>query len=261
MDAGDYGGGDSCNAFVSTCLGNLGGGGNTGGGSGTSLNSLNSSNADNPNYFGGSVVGTIGGGAINTGNPCSTDPGLCGGTVYFHSIFLYPWADWALEIENSRGGRRAQVAPAWGVPTEIDPFEFELMLKAIGDDAYSFSWGWYDTPFYNGGRTKSYSGVGCIYSRCYTRTELNYIGEGESLAALGLSKEATHGVVWSWKMVTRTITCLTSIGNNCNFSVSQGTYEMTDVGWDYYNEHYSYPSLSVTSLVQPPGIGPYILVK
>ena len=147
---------------------------------------------------------------------------------------------------------------SWDGRVEIDPVEWEKLLKLVGDDVHFFSTGWKDTPFFN---NYSRSGIGCFNGGrdCYDRSELNYIGEGEALAALGLSKEATHNVVWTWKNKDPFVLGLLGLDSTPR-EVSQGTYEMTDVGWDYYHEHYSSPSNSVISLITPPGIAPSLLV-
>jgi hypothetical protein len=179
---------------------------------------------------------------IRAGSAC-TDPGACGGSVYFHSQFLAlkgpngqdPWDSWT----TSSYPWSFPVGDSWGGQgsTEINPLEFEQWLKAVGDDLQGFpTVGWYDTPLYDAGG--DLTGTGCIYGRCYDRSELNYIGEGEALAKLGLSKETTHKVVFTWKNRYSLIYGLAGLDSTTK-PVSQGTYEMTDIGWDYYNEHYA----------------------
>lgn len=103
--------------------------------------------------------------------------------------------------------------------------------------------GWFDTPLFNGESrlfgSEARNGTACIPGgKCYNRTELNYIGEGEALAAMGFSKEDTHKIVWTWKNAKNIGWC--ALGVECKFrEPSQGTYEMTDVGWEFYNQYYS----------------------
>jgi hypothetical protein len=142
-----------------------------------------------------------------------------------------------LLITNFADGGRI---PSWEGSGEIDPVEWEKLLKNVGDNVHSFSTGWYDTPFYN--RYGTLKGTGCLNGKCYDRSEINYIGEGEAWAALGVSKETTHEIVSFWKK---------SIYHH---APSSGAMEMTDIGYDYYEEHYSEPSLSVLSLMMMPPV-------
>jgi hypothetical protein len=156
-----------------------------------------------------------------------------------------------LWITNFADGGRGSIL-SWDGLGEIDPVEWEKLLRNVGDGVHSFSTGWYDTPFFN---NYSDSGIGCFNGGrdCYDRSELNYIGEGEALAALGLSKEATHNVVWAWKNAKPFALRLAGLDSTPN-KVSQGTYAMTDVGWGYYHAHYSEPSHSLFSVINSPGI-------
>ncbi len=156
-----------------------------------------------------------------------------------------------LWITNFADGGRGSI-PSWPDRGEIDPVEWERLLKNVGDGVHAFSTGWYDTPFFN---NYSDSGIGCFNGGrdCYDRSELNYIGEGEALAALGFSKEATHNIVWAWKNKGPLGWGLLGLDSTPR-KVSQGTYEMTDVGWEYYHENFSEPSQSLLSIINPPGI-------
>jgi hypothetical protein len=144
------------------------------------------------------------------------------------------WADWTTHSYPWK----FPVAGSWGGigPQEIEPMEFEQMLKSVGDDLHGFpTLGWYDTPFYNAGG--KLTGIGCVNGKCYDRSELNYIGEGEALAKLGLSRDATHNVVFIWKNKWSLLSGLVGLDSTTK-PVSQGTYEMTDIGWSYYVQHY-----------------------
>jgi len=132
-------------------------------------------------------------------------------------------------------------ASSWGDqgPIEIDNMEFEQMLKAVGDDLQGFpTLGWYDTPFYNVGG--DLTGIGCVNGKCYDRSELNYIGEGEALAKMGFSRESTQNIVWAWKNKGAFVFGLVGLDSTPT-KVSQGTIDMTDIGWIYYTQHYSGP--------------------
>jgi hypothetical protein len=161
--------------------------------------------------------------------------------------------DPSLWITNFADGGRGSIH-SWDGHGEIDPVEWNELLKNVGDNVHTFSTGWYDTPFFN---NYSDSGIGCFNGGrdCYDRSELNYIGEGEALAALGLSKEVTHNVVWAWKNAKPFMFGLAGLDSTPK-KVTPGTYEMTDVGWDYYHTHYSSVSQSVISIIMPPGIAP-----
>jgi hypothetical protein len=160
-------------------------------------------------------------GANNAANPC-TDPGKCGGTVYSHGL------DDPLKIldeENYMFGGYGRLK-SWDGIKQIDPKDWNSLLARIGNDisASKIKTGWYDTPFYNyGGLLK---GTACINGKCYDRAELNYIGEGEALAARGKSKEKTLEFVNNWKEIVY------------GHPASYGVNDMTGVGWDYYHEHY-----------------------
>jgi hypothetical protein len=147
---------------------------------------------------------------------------------------------------------------SWDGRVEIDPVEWENLLKVVGDDVQLFSTGWYDTPFFN---DYTRSGIGCFNGGqdCYDRSELNYIGEGEALAALGLSRDATQNIVWAWKNKGPLVLGLGGLDSTPR-RVSQGTIDMTNIGWNYYHEHYSETSLSLRSLAMPPVITPALLL-
>jgi hypothetical protein len=127
-----------------------------------------------------------------------------------------------------------QVQDSWGI-TAIDPTDFEELLSEIAYDVHQKPPDWlviisprYDTPFYNVGG--DLSGTGCIHGKCYTRTELNYIGEGELWAAVGVSKSTGHKIVTAWKQAKCAFLC--------NKQPSAGTLEMFDIGFDSYHELY-----------------------
>jgi hypothetical protein len=118
---------------------------------------------------------------------------------------------------------------------ELDPFEFQQILRAVGDDVQGFSLGWYDTPFYN--VYGNYTGKAYLNGRLYDRSALNYIGEGEALARIGFSRDATQAIVWTWKNALNIVGC--AVANVCRFrDVSQGVKDMADIGGDYYAENY-----------------------
>lgn len=127
---------------------------------------------------------------------------------------------------------------SWDGRVEIDPVEWDELLEFVGDDVHSFSTGWYDTPFFD--QWGLSSGIGCFNGGedCYDRSELNYIGEGQALAALGLTKKQTFYVVAIWKHLIH------------NEPPSAGTFKFTDIGWEHYNQHYSTPSHSLTPFTQ-----------
>ena len=143
-----------------------------------------------------------------------------------------PWADWT----TSSYPWSFPVYDSWGV-AEIDPTDFDLMLQAVGDDLQStITLGWYDTPFFDSGG--DLTGIGCVNGSCYDRSELNYIGEGEALAKNGLSRDATQTVVFLWKNKMSLLLGLIGLDSTMK-PVTQGTKDMTDIGWYYYTEHYS----------------------
>jgi hypothetical protein len=157
-------------------------------------------------------------------------------------------------ITNFSGGGHI---PSWEGFGEIDPVEWNKLLRNVGNDVHFFSTGWYDTPFFN---NYTDSGIGCFNggTNCYDRSELNYIGEGEALAALGFSRETTHNIVWTWKNKGPIVLGLLGLDSTPR-EVSQGTSQMTDVGWTYYHEHYSEPSYSLLSIITPPSIATSVL--
>ena len=116
---------------------------------------------------------------------------------------------------------------SWDGEKEIDPAEWEALLSHIGSDVNNFSTGWYDTPFFDG--FGALSGTGCINGECSDRSEINYIGEGEALAALGLTKKQTFYVVAIWKHLIY------------DEAPSPDTFKFAGIGWDYYDDHYSTP--------------------
>jgi len=134
-----------------------------------------------------------------------------------------------------------QVQDSWGI-TVIDPTDFEELLSEIAYDVHQKPPEWlmilsprYDTPFYNvGGKL---SGMGCIYGKCYTRTEINYIGEGELWAAVGVSKSTGHTIVSAWKNAKSFALGLVGF-DSAHREISQGTFEMFDIGYDNYQELY-----------------------
>ncbi len=167
--------------------------------------------------------------------PC-IEPGICGGTAYSHEgdplkIFGGETIFWGLGAD----------LVSWDETKQIDPKEWEALLSDTGYKV-NRSWiktGWRDTPLFNG--FGFLSGRACLNpGNCYDRSELNYIGEGEALAALGLSKEGAHNVVWAWKNKGPFVLGLLGFDSTPR-EVSQGTYEMTDVGWDYYHDQYLSP--------------------
>jgi len=122
------------------------------------------------------------------------------------------------------------IAGSWGPPNDIDPADFNELLGKIRTDVHETPSALlvlkspiYDTPFYN--RNGKYTGTGCLNGKCYDRSELNYVGEGELWAGLGFTKDRTHGIVSAWKAIY-------------GHSPSQGTIEMTDIGFDHYQELY-----------------------
>jgi hypothetical protein len=162
-----------------------------------------------------------GGGTGSVGSSC-IELGICGGTVYFHGL------DDPLGIfdeENYTFGGYGKLK-SWDGIKQIDPKDWNRLLASIGNDVNSSSikTGWYDTPFYDyGGLLK---GTACISGKCYDRSELNYIGEGEALAASGKSKEEATEFVNNWKEIVY------------GHPASYGVNDMTGVGWDYYHENY-----------------------
>ena len=172
-------------------------------------------------------------------NPCRTDPGLCGGTVYnLHGLDdpIYFW-----DHPEQYDGK---ILASWDGVKQIDPEQWYGLLNWVGSTINrDGTLGWFDTPLFNGESrilgSDARNGTACIPGgKCYNRTELNYIGEGEALAAMGFSKEDTHKIVWTWKNAKNIGWC--ALGVDCKFrEPSQGTYEMTDVGWEFYNKNYS----------------------
>jgi hypothetical protein len=129
-----------------------------------------------------------------------------------------------------------QLLDSWEGEVVIDPANFENLLSAIREDVHdSPSW-WlflsavrYDTPFYDRGGPfgiGALSGTGCINNKCYSRTELNYIGQGEVWAALGFTKTRTLQIVSSWKETV------------WRHPPSEEVREMTEIGYDHYQELY-----------------------
>jgi hypothetical protein len=131
--------------------------------------------------------------------------------------------------------------------TNIEPADFDELLGAIGVDVHRRSKSWlffaavnYDTPFFNG--YGLLSGTGCINGKCYDRSELNYVGEGEVWAALGVSKSEGHMIVTAWKhkgcaeigFHGETL-CLNPAAYN---QPTEGVIEMFDTGYDYYNQYF-----------------------
>jgi len=136
---------------------------------------------------------------------------------------------------------------SWDFLWEIDPAQFDELLAVVGSDIHHRSNLWllvaavgYDTPFFNG--YGLLSGTGCINGKCYDRSELNYVGEGEVWAALGVSKSEGHVIVTAWKhkgcadigFHGETL-CLNPAAYN---QPTEGVIEMFDTGYDYYNQHF-----------------------
>jgi hypothetical protein len=188
---------------------------------------------------------------------CSSNDKGCNDTLKRIELKKKKKSDEELDAANNQGCGDVGVTNfaagggkvgSWGCG-QIDPVEWEKLLQNVGDDVNRFSTGWYDTPFFN--NYGLLTGTGCFGEKCYTRTELNYIGEGEALAAVGLSKDSTHDVVWAWKNKGPFVWGVLGVDSTPR-QVSQGTYEMTDIGWNYYHEHYSEPSLTIRSLMMLP---------
>ena len=123
-------------------------------------------------------------------------------------------------------------------PIDIEPSEFATLMLAIAHDLHGRSSTElkiiapsYDTPFYDrkifgqGG----YPGKGCISGKCYTRDELNYVAQGILWAAAGISKKQGHEKVEEWKA---------SPILHFPTTPSQGTIEMFDFGYDFYQNIY-----------------------
>jgi|GEM_PF-4248132 len=66
----------------------------------------------------------------------------------------------------------------------------------------------------------------------------NHSSSPGRLAALGLTKKQTFYVVAIWKHLTY------------DEAPSAGTFKFTEIGWDYYNDHYSTPTHSLTPFIQ-----------
>ncbi len=118
-----------------------------------------------------------------------------------------------------------------GGEQNIDPDAWQDILSDTRDLVHStsgpallFQAAAWDTRFYND--RSHLSGQGCLGVKCYDRSELNYVAQGEIWAALGLSQTETNIVVTAWK------------GVMYDHSPSKGAYEMTSVGWEDYRKNY-----------------------
>ncbi len=120
---------------------------------------------------------------------------------------------------------------------EIDRAEFDEMTSYLIQQAQQRTkWdlivnAWrFDTPFYDNSffGLGKLSGTGCVFGQCYTRDELNYVGEGVLWARVGVSKSVGHTIVQIWKLLP--------LGHAPFQSPSGGTLEMFDRGYDTYME-------------------------
>ena len=140
---------------------------------------------------------------------------------------------------------------SWDFAWDVPPDEFEDLLLAIVNDVHQnppgvFGSLTYDTPFYNDSTyfgIGKLSGIGCIYGKCYDRSELNYIGEGAVWAAAGVSKAEGHQIVTTWKLLIWI--------NHGPSLTTPGTFEMFDLGYDTYNEVYPSTSSSNATITVP----------
>ncbi len=140
------------------------------------------------------------------------------------------------------GGKDLRLIDPWNGPEEVPHAEWEDLLSEIRDNVHSTSKTLlfskasnYDTPFFDRGGPLGigrYSGTGCIDKKCYDRSELNYVAQGELWAAMGVSKKAGHLIVWEWKQSKNFFNIANAV------PVSPGTIEMFDVGFDHYHELY-----------------------
>jgi hypothetical protein len=142
------------------------------------------------------------------------------------------------------GGWDLTVLDLWEGAQNIDSVEWQLLLAKLGANVHDTSKIElllkavnYDTPLFDKGRFFGLSrlkGVGCIEGACYDRSELNYIGEGELWAAIGVPKPLGHLLVWDWKQ-TKSFPPF-DLGNPV--PVTNKTFEMFDVGYDSYEQNY-----------------------
>jgi RHS repeat-associated protein len=124
---------------------------------------------------------------------------------------------------------------SWEGEKVIDSADWDLLRLQIRDDVHS-TWGmflpieamWYDTPFYND--RGNLSGHGCLDDKCYDRSELNYVAQGELWAAVGVSNRRGHSIVKFWKESK----CLW----RCDRNDLQEEYDMFDNGYYHYQELY-----------------------
>jgi hypothetical protein len=138
---------------------------------------------------------------------------------------------------------------SWEGEKDIDPGDWEMLRSEIRDDVYS-SWGTflpieapsYDTPFYND--HGKLSGRGCLGEKCYDRSELNYVAQGELWAAVGVSNERGHEIVRFWKEMK----CLWL----CERNDLQEEYDMFDNGYFHYQELYPPHPTTINNMI--PGI-------
>jgi hypothetical protein len=140
---------------------------------------------------------------------------------------------------------------SWEGEKDIDPAQWDLLLKLSREKAHStpgiilfyqsFS---FDTMFYND--HSKLSGRACLDDKCYDRSELNYVAQGELWAALGASNPTGHKIVKNWKESK----CLW----RCDRNDLQEEYDMFDIGYDHYGE--LYPHHPDTPYNTIPGILP-----
>jgi len=123
-------------------------------------------------------------------------------------------------------------------PLYIDPAEWDALLLAIRNDIRGMNRQqliaaalFYDTPFYDNSfyGFGKLPGIGCINQRCYSRSELNYVAQGELWAAAGFSIEETMTIVQLWKL---------SPIMHFPTVASGGTLVMTNIGYYDYQSHY-----------------------
>jgi len=138
---------------------------------------------------------------------------------------------------------------SWEGEQNIDPGDWQDLLADIRDDVHS-TWGtflpieatYYDTPFYND--HGNLSGRGCLGEKCYDRSELNYVAQGELWAAVGVSNQTGHAIVKFWKESK----CLWM----CERNDLQEEKEIFDIGYHDYQEHYPPHPISPYDVI--PGI-------
>ena len=188
-------------------------------------------------------------------NYCDTHAGACGGggnpdddlktgssgdkgrdEDWLHT---QPFADWFT------GTSDLSLIDSWDGAQNIDPAEWQQLLAKIGANVHKtpkillfLKAVNYDTPFFDKGRffgLSKLNGTGCIYGECYDRSELNYIAQGELWAAIGVPKQVGKLIVLEWKQTKS----FPPFDLQNPVPVTNGTFEMFDVGYDYYQENYS----------------------